>query len=75
MKKRNIILAVIALALLGFGLWGAHRAAFDWHTLALQMRAVSWTPVLLGVLCIYVSHVLRAVRAIDGVYDVYRVTN
>jgi len=62
MNKRSATLAALCLALLLVGAWAAHRKAFDWHSLHIQLRYVSWRHVFISVACIYAGFWLRAVR-------------
>jgi len=62
MNKRSAILAALCLALLLIGAWAAHRMAFDWHSLRLQLRSVAWVHVAISAACIYIGFWLRAIR-------------
>lgn len=62
MTRRTSIFAAAALLLVAAGIVAAHRLAFDWHSLRLQLRSISVPRVLLGVACIYSTFFLRAVR-------------
>jgi hypothetical protein len=42
--------------------WAAHRIAFDWYSLRMQLRSVAWLHVALGVACIYAGFWARAIR-------------
>lgn len=39
-----------------------HRFTFDWDSLGRQLRAVSWQPIALGLVLIYLGYWLRALR-------------
>ena len=62
MNKRSATLAALCLALLLIGAWAAHRIAFDWHSLRIQLRSVAWLHVAIAVACIYIGFWFRAVR-------------
>ncbi len=63
MKKNQVIFGVIVLAvLIGLGLYGQHRHPFDFHAFAEQFKKADWTHIALGVGCIYLGYVFRAVR-------------
>src|SRR5665213_959470 len=62
MKMRSATLAALCLVLLLIGAWAAHRIAFDWHSLRIQLRSVHWLHVAIGVACIYIGFWFRAVR-------------
>lgn len=62
MNKRSATLAALCLALLLIGAWAAHRTAFDWHSLRIQLRSVAWLHVAISVACIYIGFWLRAIR-------------
>jgi len=62
-RKPKLILWTIAVLILIALLWWAHeKVAFDWHTLGVQLRAVSWKYAVAAIACIYISFVFRAVR-------------
>ena len=62
MNKRSAVVALVCLAFLLIGAWGAHRIAFDWHSLREQLRLVSWVHVAVGIACIHATFFLRAAR-------------
>jgi len=62
MNKRSATFAALCIVLLLIGAWAAHRTAFDWHSLRIQLRHVSWRHVFISVACIYAGFWLRAVR-------------
>ena len=62
MSKRTLTLIAICVVLLLVGAWAAHRVAFDWHSLRVQLHSVSWTHVGIGIACIYATFWLRAIR-------------
>src|SRR5436309_10465205 len=62
MNKRSATLTALGLILLLIGARFAHRIAFDWHSLRIQLRSVAWIHVLLGILCIYAGFWGRGMR-------------
>jgi len=62
MNKRSATLTALGVVLLLIGAWAAHRIAFDWHSLRIQLRSVAWVHVLLGILCIYAGFWGRGMR-------------
>ena len=62
MSKRTLTLIAICVVLLLIGAWAAHRVAFDWRSLRVQLRSVSWRHVGIGIACIYATFWLRAIR-------------
>jgi uncharacterized membrane protein YbhN (UPF0104 family) len=62
-KKSKLFLWTVAVIALIALLWWVHaKVAFDWHTLALQLHAVSWKYALAAIALIYLSFVGRGVR-------------
>jgi hypothetical protein len=62
MNKKSATLALLGLALLLAGAWAAHRSAFNWYSLSVQLHFVDWTNVAIGIVCIYAGFWLRAIR-------------
>ncbi len=63
MKKNQIILGVIVLAaLIGLGFYGQHRHPFDFHAFGEQFKRANWQHIGIGVACIYLGYLIRAVR-------------
>ncbi len=58
-----MILGVIVLAaLIGLGIYGQHQHPFDFHAFAEQFKQADWRHICIGVVCIYLGYLFRAVR-------------
>ena len=63
MNKKQLILGVIVLvALVGLGVYGQHVHPFDFRAFGEQFKRADWKLIGIGVACIYVAYVFRAVR-------------
>jgi len=64
MKKRQLLLLILAAAVLGFLVYlqVQHWRTFDWEKFVDQTEDVHWTKVVIGVLLIYLADGLRALR-------------
>jgi hypothetical protein len=51
-----------SLTLVALLAYAQHRYPFNWHTFAEQLRLANWSKIALGVACIYLAYVFRAVR-------------
>jgi uncharacterized membrane protein YbhN (UPF0104 family) len=61
--RSQYILWIVVLLVLAALLWSVHgHVHFDWHTLAVQLRGVSWTYAVAAMALIYLSFVMRGVR-------------
>lgn len=63
MKKRQLILGVIVLAaLVALWFWGRNRLHFDFSVFRAQLALANWRSIAIGLACIYLGYVLRAIR-------------
>lgn len=63
MKKNQLILGAIVLALLvALGLYGQYRHPFDFHAFGENFKRANWSLIGIGVGCIYLGYVIRAIR-------------
>ncbi len=63
MNKKQLILGVVVLvALVGLGVYGQHVHPFDFHAFGEQFKRADWRMIGVGVACIYVAYVFRAIR-------------
>ncbi len=63
MKKKQWILGVIVLVALAAVLfWGRDRIHFDFAVFRAQLAGANWTKIAIGLACIYLGYVFRAVR-------------
>ncbi len=63
MKKKQLILALaVLLALAGLLYWGRDRIHFDFGLFRSQLARADWRKIALGIGCIYLGYVMRAVR-------------
>lgn len=63
MKRREWIVGLVALAALaGLFAYEQHIHPFHWSTFAAEFARARWNKVLIGVGCIYLAFVFRAVR-------------
>ncbi len=61
--RTRILLLVALVAAVTFAVFHfRNRISFDWTSLGAQLRAVSWQPILLGIVLIYICYWLRALR-------------
>jgi len=62
-KHAKLILSLVVLAaLIGFGIWAYHHVGFDFAQFGLQLAQVNWTKIAIGLGCIYLGYVVRAIR-------------
>jgi hypothetical protein len=63
LKKKQWILGVIVLVALAAVLfWGRDRIHFDFAVFRAQLAGANWTKIAIGLACIYLGYVFRAVR-------------
>jgi glycosyltransferase 2 family protein len=63
MKNGKLIVSLIILAaLVGFGVWAYRHVGFDFATFRLQLAQANWGWIAIGLGCIYLGYVIRAVR-------------
>lgn len=63
MKKRQWVVGLFVLAaLLALVVWGRGRIHFDFADFRTQLATANWGRIGIGVACIYLGYVLRAVR-------------
>ena len=63
MKKKQLILGLVALlALAVLVVWGRGRIHFDFGVFRAQLALADWRKIGIGVACIYLAYVFRAVR-------------
>jgi uncharacterized protein (TIRG00374 family) len=63
LKKRQVIVGLVVLALLvALFIWGREKFHFDFGVFRDQVAQADWRKIALGVACIYVAFVFRAVR-------------
>lgn len=63
MKNGKLIISLVVLVvLIGFGVWAYHHVGFDFATFKSQLTHVNWTKIAIGLGCIYLGYVFRAVR-------------
>jgi uncharacterized protein (TIRG00374 family) len=61
-KKQWILGLVVLLALIALFVYAQHRYPFHWQTFVEQLRLADWLKIGIGIGCIYVGYVFRAVR-------------
>jgi glycosyltransferase 2 family protein len=63
LKKKQLILALVGLALLvALLVYAQHKYPFNWRTLADQVRQADWRKIGIATGCIYLGYVFRSVR-------------
>lgn len=63
MKSGKLIVSLIVLAaLIGLGLWAYYHVAFSFATFKAQLAMANWPMMAIGLGCIYLAYVFRAVR-------------
>jgi glycosyltransferase 2 family protein len=63
LKKKQLILGlVVLLALAALLYWGRNRIHFDFGVFRAQLRLADWRSIGIGLACIYLGYVIRAVR-------------
>jgi glycosyltransferase 2 family protein len=61
-KKQWILGLVVLLALIALFVYAQHRYPFHWQTFVEQLRLADWLKIGIGIGCIYVGYIFRAVR-------------
>jgi glycosyltransferase 2 family protein len=61
-KKQLIVGLIVLLALMALILWGRDRIHFDFAVFRSQLALADWRKIGLGLACIYLAYVFRAVR-------------
>ncbi|MGA2848915.1 MAG: lysylphosphatidylglycerol synthase transmembrane domain-containing protein [Terracidiphilus sp.] len=63
MKKKQLILAfVVILAIAALLYWGRNRIHFDFGVFRSQLAMANWRNIGIGLGCIYLGYIIRAVR-------------
>jgi glycosyltransferase 2 family protein len=63
LKKKQLISGlIIAAALIALGAWAHKHISFDWKTFRDQITRADWRLFALGIGCIYVAYIFRAIR-------------
>ncbi|MDE3148750.1 MAG: flippase-like domain-containing protein [Acidobacteriota bacterium] len=63
MKKNQFILSLVVLAaLVALVVWGRERIHFDFGVFRSQLALADWRKIAIGVACIYLGYIFRAVR-------------
>lgn len=63
MKKKQLILVVVVLlALVALWFWGRDRIHFDFGVFRAQLALADWRKIGIGLACIYLAYVIRAIR-------------
>ncbi len=63
MKKNQLILSLVALGVIvAIVVWGRDKIHFDFGVFRAQLSMVDWTRIAIGVACIYIAYLFRAVR-------------
>ena len=63
MKKKQLVVGLVALALLAaIVIWGHDRMHFDFAAFRSQLALANWGKIGIGLACIYLGYVFRAVR-------------
>ena len=63
MKKRQLILSLVALAaLVALVVWGRDRIHFDFGVFCAQLELADWRKIGIAFACIYVGYIFRSVR-------------
>lgn len=61
-KKTWILYLVAAIALVALLLYARHKINFNWGVFVQQLRLLDWPLIGIGVLCISLGYVVRAIR-------------
>jgi hypothetical protein len=63
LKKKQLVVGLVALALLAaIVIWGHDRMHFDFAAFRSQLALANWGKIGIGLACIYLGYVFRAVR-------------
>lgn len=63
MKKKQLILGlIVVIGLLAAGVWAHSHIHFDWKTFREQISQADWRLIAIGIGCIYLAYIFRAVR-------------
>jgi len=63
LKKSNVILSLVVLALLvGLGIWAYYHSHFSFPAFWAQLQLADWRRMAIGLACIYLAYVVRGVR-------------
>ena len=63
MKHAKLIAGLVVLVVLvGFGIWAYYHVNFSFATFRSQLAQANWTKIAIGLGCIYLGYVFRAVR-------------
>lgn len=63
MKKRQLVTGLLVVVILATLLvWGRHRVHFDFRVFQSQLAMANWGKIGIGLACIYLGYVLRAMR-------------
>jgi len=63
LKKKQLVMGLIVLAVLAaLVVWGRDRMHFDFAAFRSQLALADWRKIFLGLACIYIAYVFRAVR-------------
>jgi hypothetical protein len=61
-KKQLILVVVVLLALVALWFWGRDRIHFDFGVFRAQLALADWRKIGIGLACIYLAYVIRAIR-------------
>jgi hypothetical protein len=63
LKKRQLIVGLVALAaMVTLAIYAQHRYPIDWREVLAQFKLARWQNVAIGIGCIYIAYVFRAMR-------------
>ena len=63
MKRHQLVVGLVVVAVLVvLGIYAQHRYPIDWHEVLAQIEQARWQRLALGIGCIYLAYVFRAVR-------------
>lgn len=62
MKKKQLILGLLLVVLVGLGVYAQHKHPVDWPAVWTQFAKADWTRVALGTACILIAYVFRSIR-------------
>jgi len=61
-KKTWILYLAVGLALIVLILYARHKINFNWTVFIQQLRLADWTMVAIGIACIWLGYIVRAIR-------------